>query len=131
MLEWVAISSLRGSSLPRDCTCVSCISCLGHLGQNIIKAASWKNLRVTFSFVVTSCLPRWRSGKESAFQGRRSRRGGCDPWVGKIPWSEEMATRFSILAWKITRTEEPGGLQSMGSQRVGSGCAHSSNQLSF
>ena len=31
---------------------------------------------------------------------------------------EEMATCSSILAWKIPRTEEPGGLQSMGLQRV-------------
>ena len=30
-----------------------------------------------------------------------------------------MATQSSILAWEIPRTEEPGGLQSMGSQRVG------------
>ena len=30
-----------------------------------------------------------------------------------------MATHYSILAWKITWTEEPGGLQSMGLQRVG------------
>ena len=30
---------------------------------------------------------------------------------------EKMATHFSILAWKIPRTEEPGGLQSMESQR--------------
>ena len=30
----------------------------------------------------------------------------------------EMATHSSILAWRIPRTEEPGGLQSMGSQRV-------------
>ena len=32
---------------------------------------------------------------------------------------KEMATHSSILAWKITWTEEPGRLQSMGSQRVG------------
>ena len=32
---------------------------------------------------------------------------------------KKMATHFSILAWRITWTEEPGGLQSMGSQRVG------------
>ena len=32
---------------------------------------------------------------------------------------EEMATCSSILAWKIPWTEEPGGLQSKGSQRVG------------
>ena len=35
------------------------------------------------------------------------------------PLKEEMATHFSILAWKIPWMEEPGGLQSMGSQRVG------------
>ena len=32
---------------------------------------------------------------------------------------KEMATHFCILAWKIPLTEEPGRLQSMGSQRVG------------
>ena len=32
---------------------------------------------------------------------------------------EEMATHSSILARRITWTEEPGGLQSMGSQRIG------------
>ena len=31
---------------------------------------------------------------------------------------KEMAFHSSILAWRIPRTEEPGGLQSMGSQRV-------------
>ena len=35
------------------------------------------------------------------------------------PLKQEMATHSSILAWKIPWTEEPGGLQSMGSQRVG------------
>ena len=35
------------------------------------------------------------------------------------PLEKEMATHSSILAWRISRTEEPGGLQSMGSQRVG------------
>ena len=35
------------------------------------------------------------------------------------PLEEEMATHSSILAWRIPWTEEPGGLQSMGSQRVG------------
>ena len=32
---------------------------------------------------------------------------------------EKMALHSSILAWRIPRTEEPGGLQSVGSQRVG------------
>ena len=35
------------------------------------------------------------------------------------PLREEMATYSSILAWKIPWKEEPGRLQSMGSQRVG------------
>ena len=44
--------------------------------------------------------------------------------MGSIPGSgrsleEERATHSSILAWRIPRTEEPDGLQSMGSQRAG------------
>ena len=37
----------------------------------------------------------------------------------KDPLVKKMATYFSILAWRIPWTEEPGGLQSMGSKRVG------------
>ena len=35
------------------------------------------------------------------------------------PLEKEMETHSSILAWEIPRTEEPGGLQSMRSQRIG------------
>ena len=35
------------------------------------------------------------------------------------PLEKEMATHSSILAWRIPWTEEPGGLQSMGLQRIG------------
>ena len=46
-----------------------------------------------------------------------------ETWVRSLgqedPLEKEMATHFSILAWKIPWTEEPGRLQSMGSQRVG------------
>ena len=35
------------------------------------------------------------------------------------PLEERMATHSSILAWRISWTEEPGGLQSTGLQRVG------------
>ena len=35
------------------------------------------------------------------------------------PLEKEMATDSGTLAWKIPQMEEPGGLQSMGSQRVG------------
>ena len=37
---------------------------------------------------------------------------------GDDPLEKEMATHSSILAWEIPWTEEPGGLESMGSQRV-------------
>ena len=46
-----------------------------------------------------------------------------ETWVQSLgredPLEKEMATHSSILAWRIPWTEEPGGLQSMGSQRVG------------
>ena len=35
------------------------------------------------------------------------------------PLEKEMATHSGILAWRISQTEEPGGLQPMGLQRVG------------
>ena len=43
--------------------------------------------------------------------------------VWEDPLEEEMAIHSSILAWRIPWTEEAGGLQSMGSQRVGCNCA--------
>ena len=44
---------------------------------------------------------------------------------------KEMATHSSILAWKIPLTEESGGLQSMGSQRVGPTTEHTSTLSIF
>ena len=57
--------------------------------------------------------PLWLSGKESACQSRRLRRCSFDHGLG-IPLEEEMATHFSIPAWRILGTEEPCELQSMG-----------------
>ena len=45
-------------------------------------------------------------------------RCGFNPWLETIPWSRNMATHSNILAWRIPWTEEPGGLQSKGSQTV-------------
>ena len=46
-----------------------------------------------------------------------------ETWVQSLGWEDplekEMATHSSVLVWRIPWTEEPGGLQSMGSQRVG------------
>ena len=45
-----------------------------------------------------------------------------DTWVRSLGWEDpmekEMAAHSSIIVWKISWTEEPGELQSMGSQRV-------------
>ena len=48
-----------------------------------------------------------------------------ETWVQTLGWEDPLekgkAIHSSILAWRIPWTEEPGGLQSMGSQRVGHG----------
>ena len=45
-----------------------------------------------------------------------------ETWVLSLGWEDpleqEMATHSSVLAWRILWTEEPGGLQSVGSQRL-------------
>ena len=57
--------------------------------------------------------------------GSPDKESSCNPGdLGSIlgledPLEKGMATHSSILAWRIPGTEEPGGLQSMGSQRVG------------
>ena len=57
------------------------------------------------------------SGKETACNA-----GATGTWVQSLGWKdpleEGMATHFSILAWRILWTEEPGGLQSLRSLRV-------------
>ena len=56
-------------------------------------------------------------------------------WVRSLGWEDplekEMAIHFSILAWRIPWMEELGGLQSMGSQRVGHDWATSLSQTYF
>ena len=58
-----------------------------------------------------------------------------EPWFQSLgqedPLEKEMTTHSSNLAWEITWTEEPGGLQSMGSQRVGHDWATNTFTLSF
>ena len=69
----------------------------------------WFILNYTTVFCMYGLL-RWHSGKESGCQCRRYL-----GWEDTL--EEEMATHSSILAWRIPWTEEPGGLQSMGSQK--------------
>ena len=59
----------------------------------------------------------WRlNGKGSACNAGEM---GSIPGSGEDPLEKGMATHSSILAWRIPRTEEPGGLQSMELQTVG------------
>ena len=67
---------------------------------------SFPNLLTSLVVQMVKCLPTMR-----------------ETWVqslgGEDLLEKEMATHSSILAWKIPWTEEPGRLQSMGSQKVG------------
>ena len=61
-------------------------------------------------------LPWWLRQLSVCLQCRRP---GFDPWVEEDALEKEMAIHSSTIAWTIPWTEEPGRLQSMGSQRVG------------
>ena len=69
----------------------------------------------------------WLSNMPSPGTSLVAQRLKCLPamretWVQSLGWEDPlekgMATHSSILAWRIPWREEPGGLQSMGSQRV-------------
>ena len=68
-------------------------------------------------FCLPNVIPQWLSGKEHTCN--------AGAWVQSLgqegPLEKEMATYSSVLAWEIPWTEEPGRLQSMGSQSVGHG----------
>ena len=63
-------------------------------------------------------FPGGASGKESVCQCRRHKRCRFNPQVGKIPWRRKWQPT-PVFLWRIPWTEEPGGLQSIGSHRVG------------
>ena len=57
-------------------------------------------------------------GTESTCNAEDTGGGGSLPGSGRSPGGEGITTHSSILAWRIPWIEEPGGLQSIGSQRV-------------
>ena len=63
-------------------------------------------------------LPGGTDGKKLACQCRRHKRLEFNPWVGKIPWRRAWQPTPVVLPRESPWTEEPGGLQSMGLQRV-------------
>ena len=91
ILEWVTVSSARGSSQPREWTWVSCIEGRFFIdwAMEFLGGSRWWRI----------CL--------------QCRKPMFNPWVRKIPGGGNGYLYSSILAWKIPWTEEPGGLQSM------------------
>ena len=81
------------------------------------KAESPQNTR-TRTYMYMCSFPGGASGKEPTCRCRRCKRCGFDPWVGRIPWRRKMAPHSTTLAWRTPWTEEPVGLQPMGSQKV-------------
>ena len=64
-------------------------------------------------------FPGGTNGKDPTCQSRRHKGRGFDRSLcQEDPLEEGVATPSSMLAWRTPWTEEPGGLQSMGSQRV-------------
>ena len=110
-LEWVAISYSRGSSLPRDRTCVSCIagSLLHWLTDSLPLSNMGSPLGDEYGFSGGSGIKNPPAMHESLLQCRRHR---FDSWFGMTPLEKEMATESSFLAWEIPWTEEPGGMWS-------------------
>ena len=74
------------------------------------------------SSIETIGLPWWLSSKESTCNAGNAG-DATQMWVRSLgqedPLEKEIATHSSILAWRIPWTEDPGRLQSTGSQRVG------------
>ena len=81
------------------------------------------SLRVLFWITQISKLLQYFSDWHMVAQTVKNLPSTQEIWVLSLCWEdplkEEMATHSSILAWRIPQTEESGGLQRMGSQRVG------------
>ena len=103
------------SSLTRDQThaplhCEPRVLAIGSLGNLVISFSQLHNHKSVKLYN--------HSGKEPACQCGRSKRHGSDPWVRKIPWRRAWQRNPAFLPGESSWTKEPGGLQSMGSQRV-------------
>ena len=115
ILKWVAIPFSRGSSWSRDWTLVSCTTRRFFTIWATREAFTWVCVCVcVYIHTYLSFLG------NSGVKNLPDNAGGI--WVQSLVWEvpleEEMVTHSGILAWKIPQTEEPGRLQSLGSQRT-------------
>ena len=118
ILEWVAISSSRGSFQPSDLTHVSGSSCIGRREAQKNRTEDRTEYQSKQGGWPQACrgageFPTWRSGKEPTCQCRRL---GFDPSAGKIPCSRKWQPTPGFLPRKC-HGQKPGGLQPTGSQR--------------
>ena len=105
--------------------CASCLRCVfpncGHAGP-LPLGVRWPSSRATISLKVFLSPSKGNLGSLVA-QMVKNQPAMQETWVRFLGWEDHlkkgMATHASILAWKIPWPEEPVGLQSMGSQRVG------------
>ena len=85
-------------------------------------AQSWTQLK-RLSSSISSSIKKEETWASVVAQRLKHLPAMRETWVRslgrEVPLEKEMATHSSILAWRIPRTEEPGGLQSTRSQRVG------------
>ena len=118
-LEWVAIAFSNAWKWKVKVKLLSRVRLLATHGlqpTGLLCPSDFPGKRAGVGAITTSMgLPLGLRGKESACQCGR---WGLSPWVWADLLEQEMATCSSILSWKVRWTEEPGGLQSMGSQRI-------------
>ena len=80
----------------------------------LIISLNYHSKHLLAAYQVSPGFPGGSDSKESACSAEDL---GLIPGLGRYP-EKGMATHSSILTWRIPRTEEPGGLQSTGPQRV-------------
>ena len=114
ILEWVSYPFSSGSFQPRNQTRASCIA--GGFFTN------WA-IRKALKYILFYNKLDWASPEAQQVKNLPPMQETQEMWIQSLGWEdpleEGMATYSSILAWKIPWTEEPGGLWSMKSQRVG------------
>ena len=115
ILEWVAVPFSRGFSQHRDWTQVS------HISDRFL--AIWAT-RDAFLIWPNTYLYQFYRGVYDGSDGKKKKKKACiggDPG-SLLGWEDPLekgtVTHSSILAWRIPRTEDHGGLQYMGSQRI-------------
>ena len=102
-------------TITRNTIALTTWTCVG----KVMSICSDSPTNILLNPAVKRGLPRWYSGKRIHLPMQETQ----EIWVRFLDWEDllekELASHSSILTWEIPWTEEPGGLQSMGSQWIG------------